>query len=112
MINENRKLADIIKQNKDTFYSLLEKACESFEEAGVCHLDIRLPNIYFSVENGNEIKIKVVDWDYSNLLNYMNESGFEEFCRNSAFFPKILKMANEEWHRYMLQNLRITLHGL
>ena len=111
VINNDGRVSEFIKNNKETFFSLVEEACEIFEKAGVCHLDIRLTNIYYFVDNGNNIKIKVIDWDYSNLLNHKIESGFEELCRNSSIFPDSFLIANREWHQLMLKNLKIALNS-
>ena len=91
---------------RQTFYSHLEIACESFERAGVCHLDIRLANIYFRIKGIDQVEIKVVDWDYSNLLNCKLESGFQELCKNSYVFPNHFTVASREWHQYMLEDLK------
>ena len=56
------------------------------------------------------MKIKVIDWDYSNLLNHKIESGFEDYCKGSATFPETLTIANRNWHQFMLANLRIYLN--
>jgi thiamine kinase-like enzyme len=93
----------VAQKHHEALLALVKGACESFEQAGVCHLDLRLSNIIYKFDENGALKIKVIDWDYSHLLNAPLDPAFAIMIEDLHFFPSHLNCASKEWHDFSLQ---------
>ena len=88
----------------EEFITSLQNMCQYFEQAKVCYFDMRLTNIFFKTKN-DKLKIKMIDFDYCQILDEPLEPGFENIASDSYFFPNSIHIASKEWHTHMLDAL-------
>jgi serine/threonine protein kinase len=110
----------IPEAKRQDFFFKVQAACRHFERAGICHLDIRLPNIFFreisttssaSASASSEIDIKIIDFDYSSKLNIPLDPTLKQCImrNNTIIFPTNILLACKEWHDFMLKKLLTEL---
>jgi hypothetical protein len=105
------------KNLRSSFFRKVEDAVEAMALAGVCHLDIRLSNVFFRVQKSEEGKeeeeevfIKVIDFDFAYFMDQPLPDYFLAMVTNSDnAYPEHITVANAEWSQHMLGILHRAL---
>lgn len=97
-------------QHRASFYDKVRRVVDLMAEAGVCHLDVRLNNLFYHVEQNGEVNIKVIDFDFAWLMDHQLPELFREWIDNTYnAFPKNVNVAGREWLNPMMAALRTAL---
>jgi hypothetical protein len=95
---------DVIK----SFLDELTRLLDVFVTVGVVHMDIRLSNIFFKVQEDNTVHIVVIDWDDALMLNDVIP-GYLHSSDRSIPIPHNCVYATGEVHQYFVRLLRESL---
>ena len=86
---------------REAFVSALTAVLGLFISAGVVHMDLRLPNIFFKFDDADTVHIKVIDWDDALL--------FGDKIPLVLQHDLDVKVASADCHAGMLKDLRNML---
>ena len=103
---------ELVKEEKrvrDQFLSQLKVVLSQFIAAGVVHMDIRLPNLFYHVEEDYTILIKVIDWDDALLLGACIPGDMMRAFQGASQFPSNSIIADGACHDHMVSAI---LHDL
>jgi hypothetical protein len=100
---------NVPRQYRASFYDKVCRLVDLMAEAGVCHLDVRLNNLFYRVEHG-EVHVKVIDFDFAWRMNYQLPAVFREWIDDTRnAFPKSVNVAGRQWLNPMMAALRTAL---
>lgn len=106
------QLAEKIENETDgvinSFLDELTRLLDVFVTVGVVHMDIRLSNIFFKVQEDNTVHIVVIDWDDALMLNDVIP-GYLHSSDRSIPIPHNFVYATREVHQYFVSQLRRSL---
>ena len=106
------QLAEKIENETDgvinSFLDELTRLLDVFVTVGVVHMDIRLSNIFFKVQEDNTVHIVVIDWDDALMLNDVIP-GYLHSSDRSILIPHNFVYATREVHQYFVSQLRRSL---
>eukprot|EP01033_Poteriospumella_lacustris_P014477 gene14477-10351_t len=101
---------DVPRQYRASFYDKVCRVVDLMAEAGVCHLDVRLNNLFYRVEENGEVNIKVIDFDFAWRMNHQLPAVFREWIDDTRnAFPKNVHVAGRQWLNPMMAALRTAL---
>lgn len=95
---------------RSSFFRKVKDAVNAMALAGVCHLDIRLSNVFFRVqkaeereEEEEEVFIKVIDFDFAYFMDQPLSDYFVSMVNETEnSYPQHITVANAEWSQHML----------
>jgi hypothetical protein len=106
------QLAEKIENETDdvveSFLDELTCLLDVFVTVGVVHIDIRLSNIFFKVQEDNTVHIVVIEWDDALMLNDVIPAYLHSFDRSKPI-PHSYVYATGEVHQYFVGLLRESL---
>lgn len=108
--DSHRWVIRVPENNRQKFYDEVEEAVRHMTNVGVCHLDLRLSNIFFCITEDDHVKIKIIDFDFSQPINCPLYPAFQYYIANTINeFPKQMKQVTTEWNTFMLTLLKTAL---
>ena len=103
---------ELVKEEKrvwEQFLSQLEVVLAQFIDAGVVHMDIRLPNLFYHVQDKSTLLIKVIDWDDALLLGARIPGDMKRAFQGAPQFPSNSSIADGACHDHMVSVMRQEL---
>lgn len=102
LVNEEKRV-------REQFLSQLEVVLAQFIGAGVVHMDIRLPNLFYHVQDKSTLLIKVIDWDDALLLGARIPGDMKRAFQDAPQFPSNSSIADSACHDHMVSVIRQKL---
>ena len=93
----------------EQFLSQLEVVLAQFIDAGVVHMDIRLPNLFYHVQDKSTLLIKVIDWDDALLLGARIPGDMKRAFQGAPQFPSNSSIADGACHDHMVSVMQQEL---
>eukprot|EP01033_Poteriospumella_lacustris_P012258 gene12258-8768_t len=80
---------------RSAFWDEVCRVVSLMAEAGVCHLDMRLSNLFYRVERG-EVRVKVIDFDFAWRMGHRLPGVFRQWIDDTYnAFPKDIDVAGK-----------------
>jgi hypothetical protein len=107
---------------KEKFVMVLEAALKEIEAAGVIHLDLRLPNIFYreikpitsvlcNESSESLVEIRIIDWDDCLLIEDQVDRSLYYAMQNDHRYPhgEEFQRAIPQYHQFFLQKIKEML---
>ena len=102
---------NIPQELRKDFYNEVKEVVNLMKSAGVCHLDIRLSNMFYRVTSDRKIEIKLIDFDFAHPINSVLNPVFYSYVntRTENEYPKEVDTVDNNWNLHMLGKLYTAL---
>jgi hypothetical protein len=108
-IESGESVVNVPETHRKGFYGKVCDAVQLMAGAGVCHLDMRLSNIFFRVDN-DEVQIKIIDFDFAHSQDHVLPKVFLNLIDSTTnAYPPNIDVAGNAWQQFMLRALHDAL---
>lgn len=115
-VASGESVVNVPETHRKEFFDNVCEAVHLMATAGVCHLDIRLSNVFFRVQpsaianDRDEVQIKIIDFDFAHPQDHVLPDLFSMIISDTVnAYPSGIDVANDAWQQYMLSGLRDAL---
>ena len=102
-------MVSVPSEYRAAFWDEVCRVASLMAEAGVCHLDMRLSNLFYRVEHG-KVRVKVIDFDFAWRMDHRLPGVFRQWIDDTYnAFPKDIDVAGSAWSDAMMAAMRTAL---